>query len=505
MSNEPDPRREHADDTNGSLAGLIRRLLDDVRGLFRQEIALAKAEVREAIATVVKRVSQMAMGGGVIVVGSLVFVSFVIIGLGLLLGDRYWLSSLIVTLVLLGGGAALALQGARKIGDATLAPEETIASLQTTKEWATAEAEDLRASLTGLATPGSTALPPSDGVRALPSQDPSRALPSESGEGGTGAGASVIRVDKRAAPGIADREAPLPATREHQAPARREAAQRPDRSSDDPLIKRVAREFGEDDVPGQAAGLAYYMFTSLPPAILVLFALSGFFGGQELSDYLTTQLQNVMPGSADDPDSAVGFLSRFIEDVATERAPGPLSIGLITGLWAASAVFGAMSNALNRAYDVRESRSWIHRKAIALGVMVAFLALFFAGSIILIAGPQIADAIDLYGIGDILWTILQWPLAFALVVGAFFLAYYLLPDRDQSTSKKRILVGATAGAGLWLVATVGFRIYIANFGSYSETYGFIGAILVLLLWMYLTGIVILLGGEIGSELERGVQ
>lgn len=266
------------------------------------------------------------------------------------------------------------------------------------------------------------------------------------------------------------------------------------------LPRRVFREIGEDDVTGQAAKMAYFMFTSLPPALLVLFALSGFLGGESLAGFLREQLDRVIPGSASDPNSAAGFLNRFIEEVALERAPAALSIGLVLGLWSASNVFVGLTDSLNTAYDLEETRSWFRRRALALGVMLLFLILFLLGSAVLIIGPQVAEAVRLGAVAETVWSIVQWPIAFVLIAVAFFLVYALLPNHRFRKQLRAMLISSLIATGLWLIATIGFRIYISEFSSYNVTYGFIGAILVILLWMYITAMVILIGGEIGSEL-----
>ena len=104
--------------------------------------------------------------------------------------------------------------------------------------------------------------------------------------------------------------------------------------------------------------------------------------------------------------------------------------------------------------------------------------------------------------GEIAWTLAQWPVAFGFMVLAFWCAYYFLPNRDQRASKWLLVKAAAIAAALWILATAGFRIYIANFSSYSETYGFLGAFIILLLWLYVTGLVVLVGGELASEMER---
>jgi membrane protein len=454
-----------------SLFRLLRELLNDAADLIRQEITLARVEVGENLRRLARHVGQSAVGGILVGLGVLVLIEFLVIGLGVLLGGAYWISALIVALVLIIGGGGMVYLAVRRIAAVPLAPKASIESARETQRWVGGRVEGLQAALSGEAERrverGEFQL---HGTRALPERT------SPPARGAALAGTPVAATPTK-------RGAPRPPLSE-------------------PLYRRVMKEVGNDDVPGQAAKVAYFMFTSLPPALLVLFALSGIFGGSELAEFLTGRLEAVLPGSADDPDSAAAFLSNFVNDVVTESAPGALSIGLLLGLWAASAVFVALTEALNRAYDVVEDRSWLKRRGLAVTVMIAFLALFLAGSVVLIAGPQIADTIRLGGAANVAWAILQWPIAFLLVVLAFFLVYYVLPNRSQSAARTTLFKSALIGAALWIVATLGFRIYIANFGSFSETYGFVGAILVLLLWMYLTGITILVGGEVGAEMER---
>jgi membrane protein len=458
-----------------TLIGLFRRLASDFEELIRQEIALAKAEFRAKLSAMVRHVSEMAVGGTVAVLGLLVFIAFLVVGGGVLLGDRYWLSSLLVALLLLGGGAGLGYLGVRRIGATKMAPAETLQSVRETAQWAGAELTELKANLRGDAS-GAASVRLDAGARsATKSLDrPRETLPVAS----VTAGGNAAAVQKQPTQ-FAPNQLPLTV----------------------PLYKRILHEIKDDDVTGQAAKLAYFMFTCLPPALLVLFGITGFVGGG-LSEFLAERIQQVLPGTADDPESAAGFLNGFVQDVVTQRAPGPLSIGILTGLWAASAVFVAASDTLNRAFDVTEDRSWFKRRGIAALVMVGFVVLFVAGSLMLIGGPQIADALQLGSVGNLIWSIVQWPLAFAMVVIAFFFVYYLLPNRDQRGCKRELAKASAIAAGLWLFATLAFRIYISNFGSYGETYGFVGAILVLLLWLYLTGMVMLAGGEIASELER---
>jgi membrane protein len=453
-----------------SLADLVKSLGDDAATLVRQEIALVRAEIRENLGALGRDAARIAVGAGIVLFGVLVFVAFLVIGLGALLGGMYWLSSLLIALLFLGGGGALVYSGARGLGATRLVPEKALASLGTTKEWVGARAVRLRHALGG-------------GATALPEPPLRAALTSPRGSA------------------VAEREAAGPALvkgAKNRAPASRRRLD-PSRTG---LVRRVLDGIARDDIPGQAAKVAFYMFLSLPPSLLVLFGLTGFFGGDETAALITDQLQAQLPGSAADPESAAGFLNEFVEQVVNESAPGPFSFGLVLAIWAASAVFVALTEALNVAYDIEEDRSWFRRRGVAIGVMIGFVTLFLVGSVTLLAGPQIAAALELGGTAEVAWSILQWPLAFLVIVLAFFLVYFVLPNRNQWEAKWIIFGTAAIAAALWVVATLGFRIYIANFGSYSETYGLVGAIIVLLLWMYLTALVLLAGGELNAELER---
>lgn len=262
-----------------------------------------------------------------------------------------------------------------------------------------------------------------------------------------------------------------------------------------PFFKRLLTGFTAHDVPGQAAHVAFFAFLSFPPIILVIFSLTGLFGDESTAIWLTNQLQAGLPGEAS------GVVNQFVDQVVNEEAPGLFSVGLLLTLWAASNVFAALGRSLNQAYELKDQRNFLVQRLIGLGVMLVFVVLFLSGSVVLIAGPGIASGLGLWGTAEVAWAIIQWPLALLLIVSAFWIAYYVLPARNQSGEKWKILVGAVVGALLWVGATAGFRFYISNFGNYSETYGILGTIIVILMWMWISGIVALLGGEIAAQLH----
>ena len=172
--------------------------------------------------------------------------------------------------------------------------------------------------------------------------------------------------------------------------------------------------------------------------------------------------------------------------------------------WAASAALAATIDALNRAYDIEESRPIWKTRGIAI-ILTIGLALFVLVSFTLVvAGPQLASWIaDQFGLGAVFkwaWWILQWPLVFVLVATGISLVYYLSPDADQDWIW--ITPGSLVATVLWLLGSLAFRFYVTNFGSYEETYGTVGAVILLLLWFYLSGFVLLVGAEINAVVEH---
>lgn len=263
------------------------------------------------------------------------------------------------------------------------------------------------------------------------------------------------------------------------------------------FLKHVGREIQEDEITGHAAKLAYYAFMAMPPALMALFGLAGLVGSAQLAAWIQEQASLAMPAAVSQT-----IVTPFIEQVVLDKAPGPFSLGLLLALWGGSSLFVGLIDTLNHAYDIEENRSFIRKRAIALATMLGSVLLFGGAAAALLLGPVVIDAVGLGQIGTFLWNLAQWPIAFLFMIAAFWCAYYFLPNRDQSGCRPLLLKAAAVAAGLWVLATTGFRIYIANFSSYSETYGFLGAFIILLLWLYVTGLVVLAAGELASEMEK---
>ena len=266
------------------------------------------------------------------------------------------------------------------------------------------------------------------------------------------------------------------------------------------LAKRVWHEIQEDEVFGRAAELSYYFLLALFPFLIFLTSILGMVlgSGTGTRHALFSYLARVMP------PSAFQLLDTTMLEVSAASSRGKLSFGLLAALWAASNGLSAITTSLNVAYDVKESRPWWKQRLTAIGLTMALSVFIIAALILVVAGGHIADWLaHTFGLGPVFplaWKIIQWPVVLACMTFAFALIYYLAPDlRKQAWYW--LSPGAAIGVALWLLVSLAFRIYLHFFDSYSATYGSLGAVIILMLWLYFTGAAVLIGGEINSEIE----
>jgi membrane protein len=265
-------------------------------------------------------------------------------------------------------------------------------------------------------------------------------------------------------------------------------------------LKTTAQEFLQDDAMGLAAQLAYYLILALFPFILVLVSLLGTFGSEELASIVLGYFQRVMP------EEAYGIVETFTGNIISGRAEAPelLSFGILVTIWAASGAFAALINALNRAYDVQETRPFWKVRGIAILMTLGLSVLTLLGVLLLVLGPQIGEFIaNIFGLDDLfllVWDIVRWPVALFFMVFTVALLYYFAPDANQPF--RWITPGGLIGVLLWVLASVAFNFYVSNFGSYNKTYGSIGAVIVLLLYLYISSLTILFGAELNATLVR---
>lgn len=268
------------------------------------------------------------------------------------------------------------------------------------------------------------------------------------------------------------------------------------------LLKKTWKEIGEDRVPVYAAQMAYNFFFSLFPLLLFFAALLGMIADkQQVMGWFSGPAVSALP-------SAVAELLRqtIAAVIFAKGAPGLLSFGLLTAAWSGSAIFGSFRDALNAAYEVTERRPWWKRYLLQLGALVVAGVVVVAATVILLNGEGIVQWIgDRVGLGAAmvkLWTILQFPIAVGALVLLLWLLYLYLPNCEHQ-GKKYVLVGAIVATVLWLGATLLFRLYVQKFHAMNPAYGAVGAIMVLLTWMYYSSFVLLAAGELSSELQAG--
>ena len=263
------------------------------------------------------------------------------------------------------------------------------------------------------------------------------------------------------------------------------------------LAKRTIKETMADDCLGLAAQLAYYLLLALVPALVFLLALTSFFPS-EIVQQMVTSIKSFAPGDV------AGIIESQITKIAAGESGGLLTFGIGMALWSSSSAMVAITDALNRVYDIEEGRPWwrVRLTAIALTVALAiFVLLAFA---IVLAGPvlgsALANRVGLGGTFELVWSIVQWPLALALVAIAIACINYFAPDADQDWTW--ITPGAVVATALWLIASLGFRVYVSQFADYNETYGSLGGIIVLMLWFYISALAVLVGAEMNAEIEH---
>jgi membrane protein len=287
-----------------------------------------------------------------------------------------------------------------------------------------------------------------------------------------------------------------------------EAAGKPDGPTDleKPSLKYVARkvlrEFSDDQCTDQAAALTYYAVLAMFPALLALLSIVGLV--MKPGEAVNTVLDVLKPLLAAD---TLKTIQPVIEDLATSQGAGlGLIIGIAGALWSASGYVGAFGRAMNRVYEIEEGRPfWKLRPLMLLITLVAVTLSALVLVMLVVSGPLAQSIGDAVGLGDAAltaWTWAKWPILLVMVMLAVALLYYATPNVKQPKFRW-ISVGAACAIVIWVIASVAFAFYVANFGSYNKTYGSLAGVIVALLWLWITNLALLLGAEIDSELERG--
>jgi membrane protein len=264
------------------------------------------------------------------------------------------------------------------------------------------------------------------------------------------------------------------------------------------LLKKLARRYTDNAVGDRAAQLSYYFLFALFPALFFLVTLAAYLPVKGSLDEALARLNDVVPAQA------MKIIREQLTQLATRQRPHFLWIGVGLALWSASRGVDAVRTALNLSYDVKESRPFWKTQGLAIlltvgtgGVMMLALAGMAVGGN---AGLWLADHLHVDRIYAVIWSWSRFPLTALAVMFVIAVLYFFLPDVKQEW--RFITPGSMMGTMLWLIASYGFSIYVTNFGSYDKTYGSIGGVMVMMTWLYLTGLIFILGGEINAVLEH---
>ncbi len=267
------------------------------------------------------------------------------------------------------------------------------------------------------------------------------------------------------------------------------------------LTQLAITKIGKDELSTRSAALSYYFILALFPMLLFLVSLVGVFAGpgSQLRDSIISGLGRLAPGSASE------LVHSVVNQTFKSSSGLKLAMGLLGALWAASGGMGAVVVSLNVVYRVKETRAWWKQKLTIIGLTLALAALIVVALVLVLYGGKIgqllATQIGLSDVFRIAWKVLQWPLSFGAMFLSFSIIYYFGPDLKER-KWYWVTPGAVTGVALWLVASLGFRLYLHFFNSYSATYGSLGAVIILMLWLYITGFAVLIGGELNWIIEN---
>jgi membrane protein len=265
------------------------------------------------------------------------------------------------------------------------------------------------------------------------------------------------------------------------------------------LLKRAGQEALDDNVFDLAAQQAYYFFFALFPALLFVIAVASFFPLQSLIGDAVTMLSGVAP------PEVTKIITDAMASLGQQNSGGILTFGFLITIWSSSGAMVSIITTLNAAYDVTESRPWWKTRLTAVGLTIGIAIFILVSMFLIVAGPTVAEnlAVRMHLGPAFKWTwwVLQWPVVFALVASAIALVYYFAPDVEQDWVW--ITPGSIVATVLWLAVSLGLKLYYQLVPSAANAaYGAIGGIMVLMLWFYLSGIALLVGAELNSEVEH---
>jgi membrane protein len=268
------------------------------------------------------------------------------------------------------------------------------------------------------------------------------------------------------------------------------------------FFKRTAKEINEDHLAAFAGNLTYKGLFALFPFAVFLLSLLGLFGAPDLLNSLIEQARIVLP------NDVVGLLEDQLLSIAGTRAEGAFTAGaivsLLLALWGVSGAFRSVMEAMNVMYEIEEDRPFWKVYGISVFLSLGVAALLITALVLVVFGPGIGGAIaDVVGLGyvfELVWNIVKWPVLIGIVLFAFALVYYFAPAAEQRF--RYVSPGSIMAVTMWLLFSLLFRLYVENFGSYSATFGSFAGIIILMLYIYYSSFIMLVGAEMNQVIEE---
>jgi membrane protein len=264
------------------------------------------------------------------------------------------------------------------------------------------------------------------------------------------------------------------------------------------VLVRTKRQMKADDVPLLSAGVAFFGLLALVPSLVALVSVYGLVADP---DQVGRSIDDLLAAA---PREVRSLVSSQLSDIVSGSPSGlrlGVLLGLVVALWSASSGIVHLIGAVTLAYDEEESRGFVRLRGVALVLTVAavgVLAVVVAGLIVAPAGLSDSGA---EGLGRALILVLRWPLLGLVGLAGLAVLYRFGPDRDAA-DWRWVTPGSLLAVVVWVLASIGFSVYVSRFGSYNETYGSLGAVVVLMLWLYISAYVVIAGAELNAELER---
>lgn len=260
------------------------------------------------------------------------------------------------------------------------------------------------------------------------------------------------------------------------------------------FMKQLVRRIIDNRVPDLSAQVAFYFLLSLFPFLIFAMTLLGFYVSTE--DVLRLLGQYV-------PADSMPLIEKNLRSVLEVDRGGLLSIGILATVWSSSSATNSLIRSLNQAYDVEEDRPFWKARGTAILLTIALIVVLLVALILPVFGKAISVFLfSLFGLTEAflsVWSVLRWLLSFFVIVSVLIFLYYFAPNKRLGM--KEIFVGALFATISWQLVSLAFSFFVSQFGNYSATYGSLAGVIILMLWFYLTGMIMLVGGEINATLH----